>query len=369
MNNLRTITVKTQVRRLKYFSSFVDILKGNGLPKQILSQKALRWSAENHEDLKKYFSPTGEIILKNGKVISRSFQNYLDAAVRFKILYEEGDYIKTTRLGKVLESIRPFSALNGLIPNVFQLTTIEQIFFLYLILYYDADLFLTLQEILLENPGKHLGFYIKNFQEYYLKRLKTKINFVSLVEKAKIAQSIQRVIKWRREKRCCEDIVPSRMNWLLDLNMLVEGLYIEERKYRLNVLGEKMYKSFTNLNGNLKDIDDSWINKEMPQSLGLFFSHDNLTSWDRLSINDKENLLKEPLFYARENFSSLHLPRISLSQVLLFISLYLLSRHKVQVTFNDINEFIGFEKKIKDIKFGIRKAARPEESYLLITNG
>jgi len=369
MNRLRTISIKTQVRRLKYFTRFIELLEGNGLRTELLCQRILKWSQENHEDLLSYPSKTGEIVFKPGKVKSQGFQNYLDASIQFKILNEERGFVKVTRLGRVLETLLRLNRENKQVSNEYRLTAAEKNYFLYLILQRDADWFIILQKMLMEKPGEQLYFYIGNFQEFYLNRLKAKLKLVSPIAGIKVNQALQRVMQWRIPNRYCEHIVPSRLNWLLDLGLISEELFFKGKKYKLNHLGETLYKSLRDLDSGMKDIDDAWIYKNMQVLWGLYIESNKLITWARLSNIEKDELLMESIFHARKNFSVLNLPRLSLSQTLLFTSLYLISKHKVQTAFNDIINHIGFEKKIKNVKIGIRRSERPEESYIWITNG
>jgi hypothetical protein len=368
MYKLRTLSIKTQVRRLKYFSIFIDFLRESGLQKKILERRMLDWSREKNSDFKKYISQSGEIVLKKPKIKSHSFLNYLEAAVKLKLVYEETEYIKTTRIGKVLEAIRRICEPDKNIDNPHELGTSERLLFLYVILSYDADLFITIMYMLYESPAETLDFYLKSFQKNFLSRLKDKIKHVSPSESTKVNDALNRVNRWRNAIRYSEDIVPSRLNWLLDLGLLSEELYGKERKYQLNNLGKVLYESFPYISTQLKDINDVWVNENFSNFLSLYYGDKKVKDWSQLGDDEKEKVMIEALFYARKHFSPLALPRLAVVQTFLFTSLFLLSQKQVKIEFDDIAEWIGFERIVNGRRIGLRMAARPEESYLLISN-
>jgi len=368
MYKLRTISIKTQVRRLKYFSIFIDFLRENGLQKKILERRMLDWSREKNSDFKKYISQSGEIVLKKSKIKSHSFLNYLEAASKFKLVYEDTEYIKTTRIGKVLEVIKGICEPDKEINNLYTPGISEKLLFLYLILNYDADLIIVIMHMLYENPSEILAFYLKNFQKYFAGRLKEKIKHVSLSESTKVYKALNRVTRWKNPTRNCEDIVPSRLNWLLDLGLLSEELYGKERKYQLNNLGKLLYESFPDVSTQIKDINDVWVNENFSNFLSLYYGDKRVKDWSELGDDEKEKVMIEALFYARKYFSPLALPRLAVVQTFLFTSLFLLSQKQVKIEFGDIAKWIGFERVVNGRRIGLRMAARPEESYLLISN-
>ena len=100
--SLRTISVKTQVRRLRYFQVLMRILESKGYPKEVLARKVINWSEEYHYHFQKYDSPSGEIVPSKTGLVSQSFENYYVAAKNLGLLIEQHGFIIPTRIGEVL---------------------------------------------------------------------------------------------------------------------------------------------------------------------------------------------------------------------------------------------------------------------------
>lgn len=368
MYKLRTISIKTQVRRLKYFGAFLEVLSEGGLPKTILEQKILKWSSNYKDDFQRYKSSTGEIIRKESKIKSQSFQNYYQSAIKLNLINEVSNYVKPSRIGFVLKTLKKVSQLKYEISNVYDLDYTECIFFIYTILLHDADFLLTVLQMVNDQPGKVLEFYIENFQKYYNSRLKKKVRYLSGPEQTKAIDALNRVMNWRSPKRYCEDLVPPRLNWMLDLNFISDESYIKYKKYELNDLGQRFYCNLPSKDSQIKDIGNSWFKIKLSHLLSCLHDSHEVRIWDDLSSEEKEKAIMESLYHAGKYFSPINIPRLSVSQTFLFITLFLLSQKKIVVEFQDISGWIGFEKIVNNKKIGLRKAARPEESYIVISN-
>jgi hypothetical protein len=362
MYKLRTISIKTQVRRLKYFSVFIDFLGWGGLQKELLEDKVLDWSNSYRDDFLGLTSPTGEILKKASKVKSRSFQNYLDAARRLRLIERDAIYIKLTQTGLVLNAIGKVSQDKEKSKNAYRLNSLEKIFFLYTILLYDADIFITILRMVYENPGRSLDFYLEKYQEFYKSRLKEKMNVLFPPEIDKVLGALNRVAGWRSAKRYCEDIVPSRLNWMLDLCLF------SEKKHELNLMGKSIYEHFPVVADGVRDIGEEWFNNNLASLLCCLLPGNKIKNWTDMVSKEKDEIMAESFFHAMKYLSVLNVPRMPVAQTFLFITLFLLSQRNIKIEFGDISEWMGFEKVINGKKLGLRPAARPGESYIRIFN-
>jgi hypothetical protein len=68
-------------------------------------------------------------------------------------------------------------------------------------------------------------------------------------------------------------------------------------------------------------------------------------------------------------FNSYGIPRLSVEQTCLFISLYTIEKHSITLDAQEVLDWIGFEKKLGRYNIGYRGASRPGESYLIFTDG
>ena len=346
----------------------IDLLDKNGLQRQLLERQVIKWSTEHREDLASYISPSGEI--KKGKIKSQGFKNYFEAAFKFNLINEPYGLVIPTKIGIVFKVLKKLVERREEVANVYELETLEKIFYLYLILIYDADIFLLILQMLAEKPKKPLEFYIDRFQEYYNRRLKDKIHFVGPTEKTRVMEALNRIAQWRTPERYCEDIVPPRLNWLLDLGLISRDLYRTRKNFELNPLGEKLYEGFPFVNDHADtiDINDTWTNHSLFSLLRSYFVDIKIKNWHTLSEDEQEKLMTETLFYAKKYFSPLDIPRLSVQQTYLFISLYLLAQRQTLVEFDEISHWIGFDRIVNTQRIGLRTAVRPEESYIVFSN-
>jgi hypothetical protein len=357
MQTLRAITIKTQARRLKYFSIFIDNIKKRGTRKATLYQEVLKWSQKSKDSFNSLVSSTGEIKKDENKKVSNSFINYINCGFTIEIIDSYFDLITTTRMGYAFKALRQIN--KDKCADTYLLTNTEKIFFFYVLIKNDADRLLTTSNMIKDLGSATMDTLQEKFKVYYEDHLNEKLNHSKDSEKTKVFEAFKRVKNWRSPKRYSEDIIPPRINWLLDLELLNNKKFLTGR-IELNKKGSRLFKSFTN-------IDDDWINKDFFKTASLLISDKNLKNWGSITDREKEALLDDPIKLSLNYFRVLNLPRLSLEQTFLFISIYILIRSNIIVEFSELEEFIGFKKRIGNKILGIRKAARKQESYLLIT--
>lgn len=380
MYRLRTISIKTQVRRLKLFTVLLDSVNQRGSQIGFLANKMINWSEAHHNDLESYPSPTGEIIKSKVSrprrrtsgvaisAISTSFRNYLEAAQSFQLVDEQLGTISPSRIGSVLKALKKFSHARHS-PNAYSLTDFEKAFYLYVILKVDADRFLSVVSMLRDMPDKSIHDYLGNFRSAYQERLAKKIKLVKGKEKEKTSDALLRVKNWRSARRYSEDIVPSRINWLIDLGLIDLNSYKARNTIKLNDIGYGVLRYFRiPLDKWYIDIDDEWISTKFASFASKAIAKTNSKTWHELNSTEQNELLEESLKKCYRFFRALTLPRLSIEQTFLFSTIWLLEMHNVVAEFTDIEEWIGFERTIGDMRYGIRKAAREYESYIIISN-
>lgn len=370
MNSVNTITIKTQVRRLKYFTIMLNILNSKGTNKDFLAESISNWSTKNKNEFDKYDFQSGEIKNEFKSSNSQSFKNYYEALLKLNLASEQTGFVIPSRLGVVLKKLEKICTYDN--DNSYELSPLEKLFFTYIILKVDNDWILTIIKMIEDHPNKTISHYLNIYKQYYLSRLTNKLSCKSLhYDRASILDVINRVKKWTKEKRYGEDIIPSRINWLLDLGTL-------NRNNEHNATKSFILKK--NLNLSLKYLsyfnNDYFLKKDFFQKnfMGFainFVKIDNqksLKHWDNYSIDYQEKLLKECIKHCINSFKSLNLKRLSIEQTYLFSQLYLLLNHNLIVEQYQIEKWIKENKVIGIHKFYIRKSARDYESYLIYKN-
>ncbi len=370
-NSLLYITIKTQVRRIKYFTVALKYLSHVGLQKQILNEMLLKWSKSNHSSFESYISPSGEISLSEGKTFSNSLKAYYHALKEFNLIIEQGNFVLPTKRGEVLIILLDYIKKESTEDiNSYSLNCIEQSYFLTILFESDYDIiFLTLQ--MLNNfPSRKLDFYLSLFQEAYLKRLEHKLVNYKIVEGSNILETKKRVLSWRSPKRYSEELMPPRLNWLIDLNLVRYRL--NNGYYELTSKGKYFFETITTENSSEReyftyDVDFS-ASSLISIISTIYFNQNGVKKWSNLIEHEKEDYAMEGLAIATKYFCVLGIPRMPANSTILLCSLYLLNKYSVCVNFLEFSSWIGAKRIIKGKHYGFRSAAREGESYIVVTN-
>jgi hypothetical protein len=365
------ITIKTQVRRLKYFSVSLKCISHEGLQKQMLTELLLNWSKSNHESFENYRSTSGEITLQQGKPTSNSIKAYYHALKEFSLIIEQGNFVLSTKKGEVL--IILLQHLQGIRTpkdlNAYSLSISEKSFFFIILLESDYDIILLILQILNTYPNQKLDSYLNHFQSFYLKRLEKKLENAKNLDVAVVLETQKRVSSWRSPKRYSEELVPPRLNWLIDLDLIT--LNNENGAYNLTIDGNYLLKmikeSEVELNCYIYN-ENFWSSRSISIISLLYFKESVLRLWEDLTENEKESSSHEALSIAAKYFCVFGIPRMPAKSTILLICLYLLNKHSISANFKEIIEWLSPSRKLNGKVYGYRRAAREGEEYIIITH-
>jgi len=333
-----SISVKTQVRRLGYFSAFLFVIPKSGILKLVLYKELFKYfySEKNNNSILK-----SGIIIFNLNKIPNSFSNYIAACKSLGLITIEKEIIFPTNKGLILKSILTDNENNKSFLN---LNRIEKIFYFKLILEFDFYRFDCVRNLLISFPMSNLALMQKEFKIFYLKYLKNKI--VPHLEKDSqdLLSVISKVQDWKSPKRYSEDIIPPRLNWGLDL-----GIF--------NVEGGKWYllKNFQNLH----------YSTSLSYVVERLDSTENI-AWSDLFEESKLTLLNKYLILSKKYFSTLNFPRIPLSDSICLVVFQLLKNENILAKEKEIESTILEHEKIGKYSYRVRKSAREFESYIYI---
>ncbi|MCY1511902.1 hypothetical protein D9M68_463430 [compost metagenome] len=357
---LKTISVKTQVRRLKYFSKALNFIGKKGIPKSILETRLIKWSEENHDDFEAYLYSSGELTKK--KINSPSFLNYYEALIRIDLINEQSGLVLLSKTGAVFyEAFKLFDTSDN--TNVYSLNSLESFFYLNCILSKDTDLLLTVISQLYNFKEMTIGYYQENFKSNYLERLINKKDLpFSYNEKVELSDVISRVSGWKSPKRYSEDIVPPRINWMADIGIVELK---DTNVFTFTDVGSVIANELLN-DDHLFNDSDNWISNNFCSVFSKAFIKIPTRKWSHIEEIEREKLIGEGIDLSLRAFKVLGLSRLSVNQCFLFIQIYLLFKYKLIAEINDIGDWIGFEKFIGDKKIGLRKSARSYESYIIV---
>jgi len=365
LNKLRIVSLKTQVRRLRYFSVFIRTIAEAGSKKGYIQDEIIKWSLSSHDYFITLASPTGEIIRPRTKIYSQSFLNYYNAFKVFNIFTEENELVILTRMGKMGKALL-IEQKN--FDYTYRLTETEKLLTYFMIIQSDADYIISLLEALNSEPNKSQEYFIKNFKEIILNRLNKKISYSSTSSRYRIFDAINRIKNWRNAERYCEDIVPPRFNWFIDLDLVDVESFRKCSTYKLSNKGLNLLTRFQNYDQKYRDISDQWLEESFCNSSILLLDKNEFKFFAIYNDNEKTQILENVIEKSITNFRILNLPRLSLNQAIYFLIFSLLVQHSIVCEYKEIVNWIGFQRKIGKRKIGIRKTAREYESYLYFTD-
>ncbi len=236
---------------------------------------------------------------------------------------------RLTRMGLVLFAlIREYSR-----SNPFFLSDAEEIFFLYWLLRNDADPLLTVIDILLTMPDAQLADVQAQYQNALVQRLSTKL-FLSKEELAQRDLLDRRNFiqdKWKSPKRYIEHVVPPRLNWLLDIGFFEPGLFRHHQFHFMQPEKEFLTKLPTLGDTHLHDVSEHWLDTEFWYAVGGLITEPNrLRLWDETNPQaDIESYVYHYLERAFTTFRHTMVPKISLTQALIYIVISLLANQKI----------------------------------------
>lgn len=265
----------TKTRRLAYLTAILSMLRRDGMSERLLLTRMVRCSQEHKSDLDDYWVQTGEVTSTRR---NSSGARYLHLATRLGLIVPVAGAYRVTRIGRVLIALIQHHTVNA---NPFFLTPTERLFYTRLLLERDADVLLTITDRLLEQSGISLAQLQRAFQADFLHRLKRKIkNTPDERLKRELLDRRIEVKAWTKPERYAEHLVPPRLNWLLDLDLLEAGKF-KRHRYELTTGGRRFLTTLLHPGHNgFSDITDEWLESVFWEvAIGELLHIEPLTDW------------------------------------------------------------------------------------------
>jgi hypothetical protein len=354
----------TKTRRLAYLTTMISILGRRSLGERVFLARLVRWNREHKRHLNDYWVQTGEITSTRH---NSAGARYLRLATDLRLIASVSAAYRTTRIGLVLHAlIRKLGSDN----NPFFLTNVEQLFYMYTLLGKDADILLTVIDGVTDHLGVSLAHLQRTFQERFLERVNQKFTLSqNKMLKQLLLQRRMEIKDWRRPERYAEHLVPPRLNWLLDLGLLEPEPFTRHR-YFLTEKGKRFIESLFRPKGaSFSDVNDRWLASEfwlttVPELLEI----KPLTDWKQLDEKRRRTLCAQLLQEAFEAFRHTVVPKISLTQALLYLSTALMLEYQIGVGPFHLREWLSTSKTLDSYRYQIRSSPRENVSYLIVTH-
>jgi len=354
----------TKTRRLAYLTAILSLLRREGLSEGLLLKRLLQWSQERQPDLQNYWVQTGEITSTRR---NSAGARYLSLATKGELIAQIAGMYRATRLGLVLFAL---TRHYGVRSNPFFLSPAEKIFYTYWILTSDADIFLTVLERVARQPGISLAQLQQMFQSDFLARLELKSSSCKdeMLRRQLFERRTRVADEWRKPHRYAEHLVPPRVNWMLDLDFLEPGNFRHHR-YVLTTVGRQFLSALPQLgNTEFHDVTDQWLASGYWDIAAQTLSGiEPLTDWEQLDEKKQQAIMKPLLDETFETFRDAFVPKASLTQALLYLSIRVMLEHRVVTSPACLAQWLSSPRILNGRRYEVRLSPRENESYLLAT--
>lgn len=355
------------VRRLRYLSQILRLVETRPLNKDILAVKLRDWSSIHAEHLKNYRYNTGAAHSSQKTRMTVLATNYLDLTVKFGLLSKISDVYQLTRTGRILLSLLNDQPNEK--PNLFCLHEYERIFYIYQILQQDADVLLTVVNMIqqLEKPDhKNLQ---KNYHDFFIKRLTAKISTSSqeYMTNQLHDRQIEVMTEWKKPAGYAAYIIPPRLHWLLDLRLLDFTKNKNSFIYQLTDAGQKLIRDFPKLtDSNIPDVPNVWFNTDFFSEVGpLIIPNANFRQWQDIEDKVRQEACEKYMPAAFDKFRRSSVPKISLTQGAIYLCIRFVTDLHLLINVQELIQWFQKSRKLGNYRYEARTAARENEAYFI----
>lgn len=364
IDELRIIEhTNTQVRYLPIVSQILHTVGNRSISLTILKNLLIRWSVVQERESSFYKNHNG--ILTNNETPTTAFSYYIELMQNFGLLTKINEVVRNSKYGDLFLILKKFDTVKS------DFSDIEKLFFMYFILLKDADNIILILQIIFDNNKIADNNRLSKQYEIYLKeRLKIKANKASSFSQNSIIEKLRRVeYVWQHAEEYSKHIIPPRIEWLIDLGILVQTNKNKRSTFGFTIVGMEVYNSFDFIDDSkIKDISDFWlVNKFIYefQFLATRSIHPkDFCKLDEISIND---FLNDILPIAYRELDKDGLRRISGLPFYLFIMIIGLVKYNLLISFSALKSKLSQSFSTKEYTFAYRDSTRINESYLTVS--
>ena len=241
---LNILQTNTKARRLGYLKLIISLFKeSNYFPINYLNKKIELASSDFSNDLDEYgvtdFGNNKGLIKLTSSGISA--KPYTDLLEELNLVTRVNNTYVLTKQAKVYFAFQSnIGDLRSINSNLFFLNEIDRLFFLRQIFLSDSLYIIVLLDIIKITGQVSIKTIKEVFQLYLLdemERLQHSSNDFSFIRK--VSDIRKRIRSWLKPQVYLEHIVEPRINWLLDLNLVIQDKKSSITEYSLSIYGER----------------------------------------------------------------------------------------------------------------------------------
>ena len=357
----RAVEANTKVRRLAYISALVDIIGRKDVNEDRAYNLLIQWSLANSHNLKSYVNQQGEVT--SAKYPAR---RYIQFAYSTGLLTRTMATCRVAHQGLLLYEL--LQEHRGPEDNPFFLDNTEKIFYAFHLLSVDADILLTVFDLTKRFELKLLKELQSAFRDIYVQRLGQKVSNCGegpvrqkLLERRTLVEHT-----WENPERYAEHLVPTRLNWMLDLGLL-EPKPFNKHMFILSDMG-RLFDSVLPLRietDGYSDIDDDWLQRSFFSKAvpGLALSI-SLRSWTTVDQNKLLTLIRDELESAFQRFQMIGTQAVPLDIAIQYVCIQLAARFGILIDESDLKRLLTEELFAAKLGIQVRILPRPNESYI-----
>ena len=355
------------VRRLGYLSQVLQLVRARALSKDILATKLRDWSYTQADDLENYKYNTGAAHSAQKKGMTQLAINYFKLALKFDLISEISNVYQLTRMGRVLLSLINDKPNRDL--NLFSVHEDERVFYIYQILQQDADVLLTVINMVqsLENPDhKNLQ---ENFHHFFLERLKAKISASSQehITKRLHDRQIEVMEEWKKPASYAAYIIPPRLHWLLDLGLLDSAIEKNRFIYKFTEAGQNLIKILPKLpESHIPDVPDLWFNTDFFSKVSpLLIPNAKFRQWQNADDKIRQKACEKYLPEAFNKFRRSSIPKISLIQGTIYLCIRFATELHILTNLQELTQWFQKPRVLGNYRYEARVSARENEASFI----
>ncbi|MBK1442681.1 hypothetical protein JHJ32_21960 [Parapedobacter sp. ISTM3] len=340
----------TTNRQLGICSKIVKELKDSQIPKNILINKLVNWSAEKERINKEYFSNRGKIT--NGGRPTTAIGHYLNLCDSLGLVSRFNNVYSSTRIGGVLAYFYD---------DDLELNMAEKLFYTFQLLNIDADALILILTLLEDRNQLNQKDFQKEFSQALNDRLEKKRYFSTGSARFNIAAKLLKVsMIWKNPIKYAEHMVAPRCEWLKSLGLLNIRKDGASTIYTRNSLGSYLFNQLPEFDNNLRDVSRQWLEDNF---FAVFGSAFNSNAFAINNINEDEVII-DAIKLSFTTIKSSNTFRLPAFESFLFICIQALTKANKIVGFGELIFAFSQGIKLDNRKLFLKKGARINESYI-----
>lgn len=357
-DSLRFIdNIHTTSRQLGICTQIIKAIGKSNIPKSLLETILINQSAKLEDSNPEYNASSGKLT-ESGKQTT-AIKHYLVLCEELGLVRSLNHFYSNTRLAFILLSLLPKDS------NGFRISSLECIFYLYLLLSKDADAILLSCSIVESAEEINQRSAQEDFLKFLNERLAIKQNNALPIIRQAINEKYRTVnFIWKNATSYAEHILVPRYSWLSQLGLMNISRSHGNTNYSLTLKGRRLQNALPGIE-TIKDINDNWLKNKFFSTFETIYS-DEKVHLTNIGFDKKQSLLAEAVSTAVDNIQSSAAFKAPLFDTVLYACLYMYNIMNICVEINETLQALRDGLFFKNRSFSLKEGGRINESYLLI---